>query len=117
MRGLSSIRRILNLGMHPNHLLLLALLSICIPRLGTGSQERDSEFNACSFLHALPGHRDHVVTARALPAVEALLLLRDSIENWAEFSAANNFIGWEENFPICLWTGIQCNPEARPLVV
>lgn len=54
-----------------------------------------------------------LLSGRRPAAAAALLLLRDSIENWPEFSAANNITGWNASFPVCFWTGIVCSGDAR----
>ncbi len=49
-------------------------------------------------------------------AERQLLAQRDAISNWEEFSAANNFSGWQDDLsafravPVCDWTGVDCNP-------
>jgi hypothetical protein len=38
-------------------------------------------------------------------------MMRDRIENWDEFKAANGIVGWDDNVPACAWTGIVCAME------
>ncbi len=47
------------------------------------------------------------------PTVTLLLELRDSIENWQQFSTANAITGWSNDVPVCVWGGITCSEEGR----
>ncbi|KAL4421913.1 hypothetical protein ABPG77_005197 [Micractinium sp. CCAP 211/92] len=49
--------------------------------------------------------------------VQALLLLRNAVENWPEFSAGNNFTGWTDASPPCTWTGVTCGPAGSILTL
>lgn len=44
-----------------------------------------------------------------------LIAQRNAITNWEEYAAANNITGWvtDNSVPVCLWTGVTCNPEGR----
>lgn len=44
-----------------------------------------------------------------------LLAQRDTITNWDEYAAANGVTGWvaDNSVPVCLWTGVTCNPMGR----
>lgn len=76
-----------------------------------GSPERqiDGESRALPPHHPLPSPSlacPH--TPPFPPPVQLLLMLRNSIENWPQFAAANRISGWEPSVPVCLWTGVSC---------
>lgn len=54
------------------------------------------------------------------PAVMAALLAqRNAIDNWADFSKANNITGWTSDIPYCQWDKrtIQCNAQTGALIL
>lgn len=50
-------------------------------------------------------------------AVQVLLLMRDAVENWDEFSAANAIHGWDAASPPCTWGGITCSDDGTILTL
>ncbi|GAB4814551.1 hypothetical protein N2152v2_001597 [Parachlorella kessleri] len=48
-----------------------------------------------------------------LADITHLVELRDSIENWPAFSAANKITGWNNATPVCVWGGVTCSEEGR----
>ncbi|KAL4437438.1 hypothetical protein ABPG75_004577 [Micractinium tetrahymenae] len=49
--------------------------------------------------------------------VQALLLLKNAVENWEQFSVGNNLTGWTDSVPACTWGGVTCGPDGSILTL